>query len=427
MRALGLFEEVAVAFHRGEPRFAEILDRLEAEEVTVVPFLTSAGHCSRAVLPRELARARRFPEVRLRIAEPVGTHPRMAAILERRALELARSRGLDPSRAALLVAGHGTRRHPESRRATERAAAAIAARRRFAAVVPAFLDEDPRVEDAARRCESPAMIAVPFLVAGAHAIRDVPSRLGLATGGAAGPPFAALVDSRLVLCDAPVGGDPEILEIILDRALSPRTAREVAPGTVYLVGAGPGDPGLITVRGLALLRRADVVVHDRLVEPALLGETRPGAEAIDAGKRCGGGMPQEEIIALMIDRARRGREVVRLKGGDPFVFGRGWEELEACRSAGIPCAVVPGVTSAVAAPAAAGIPVTLRGVSRSFTVVTGHASGGGLDPAAIEAAARADTAVVLMCASNLEAVLRTFVAAGRRPETPAALVENATT
>ena len=144
-------------------------------------------------------------------------------------------------------------------------------------------------------------------------------------------------------------------------------------GIVHLVGAGPGDPGLITVAGREALERADVVVHDRLGTEALLGLCPPGAELLDAGKAPGrAAMTQDEINAALVEHGRRGRRVVRLKGGDPFVFGRGGEEAEALAAAGVAVRVVPGITSAIAAPAAAGIPVTHRGVATSFTVVTGH-------------------------------------------------------
>ena len=146
-------------------------------------------------------------------------------------------------------------------------------------------------------------------------------------------------------------------------------------GVVYLVGAGPGDPGLITVRGLELLETADVVVYDRLVDERLLRRARVDAEMVDAGKTPGGrGASQGDIDALLIARASEGRSVVRLKGGDPFVFGRGGEEAMALSRAGIPFEVVPGITSAIAAPAYAGIPVTHRGIASSVTFVTGSES-----------------------------------------------------
>ena len=148
-------------------------------------------------------------------------------------------------------------------------------------------------------------------------------------------------------------------------------------GSVALVGAGPGDPGLMTVRGLALLRRADVVVYDRLVDRRLLREA-PRARRIFAGKASGDhALPQAQINALLVLHARRGRRVVRLKGGDPFVFGRGGEEAAALAAAGVPFEVVPGISSAVAAPAYAGIPLTHRGLASSFAVVTGHECGRG--------------------------------------------------
>src|SRR5437764_7790766 len=142
--------------------------------------------------------------------------------------------------------------------------------------------------------------------------------------------------------------------------------------TVYLVGAGPGDPGLLTRRGAELLARADVVVDDRRSEITLLDLAAPGAEGIDVGKSPGGPVRQEEINQLLVERGLRGQEVVRLKGGDPFVFGRGGEEAEALVAAGVAFEVVPGITSAIAAPAYAGIPVTHRAQNSHVTFFTGH-------------------------------------------------------
>ncbi len=199
--------------------------------------------------------------------------------------------------------------------------------------------------------------------------------------------------------------------------------------TVYLVGAGPGDPGLLTVRGAELLRRADVVVYDRLASPALLELAPPSAELIAAGKSPGDvDLTQEQTNQLLVDKGRTADCVVRLKGGDPFVFGRGGEEAEALAAAGIAFEVVPGITSAIGAAAYAGIPVTHRGVSTHFTVVTGHE-----DPAKDRtdvdwpALARAGgTLVILMGAGRIGEIARRLIEGGRAPETPVAAVRNGT-
>ena len=201
-------------------------------------------------------------------------------------------------------------------------------------------------------------------------------------------------------------------------------------GVVSLVGAGPGDPGLLTVRGRRRLRQADVIVYDRLVDPRLLDLAPASALRIFAGKAASAhALPQAQINALLIAHARRGRRVVRLKGGDPFVFGRGGEEAEALVEAGIRFEVVPGVSSAVAVPAYAGIPLTHRGLSSSFAVVTGHE-----DPGKGEArvewgrlATAVDTLVVLMGAASLPRIARTLIAHGRGAGTPVALVRRGTT
>ncbi|MFQ5614077.1 MAG: uroporphyrinogen-III C-methyltransferase [Anaerolineae bacterium] len=198
---------------------------------------------------------------------------------------------------------------------------------------------------------------------------------------------------------------------------------------VYLVGAGPGDPDLITLRGLECLRRAEVIIYDRLVDPRLLDYATPSAERIYAGKSAGHhSLAQEAINALLLEKAGRGKIVVRLKGGDPFVLGRGGEEAMALREAGIPFEVVPGVTSAVAAPACAGIPVTHRGLASSFAVVTGHRRSGVEDgQSPIPPLPKADTLVVLMPVTTLPIIVEQLLAQGRPPDTPAALVHWATT
>ncbi|MFM8856222.1 MAG: uroporphyrinogen-III C-methyltransferase [Actinomycetota bacterium] len=197
--------------------------------------------------------------------------------------------------------------------------------------------------------------------------------------------------------------------------------------TVHLVGAGPGDPGLLTVRAAALLAEADVIVCDALVSPEILELARPDAEVIDVGKRRGTGTPQEEINELLIRLGRTGRSIVRLKGGDPFVFGRGGEEAIALRTAGLEVTVVPAVTSAIAGPASAGIPLTHRGVSSSFTVVTGHRENGGLEGVDWDAIGRLNgTVVILMGVVERGDIARRLMDAGRSTLTPVAVVVNAT-
>ena len=193
--------------------------------------------------------------------------------------------------------------------------------------------------------------------------------------------------------------------------------------TVYLVGAGPGDPGLLTVRGAEVLAGADVVVHDRLAEASLLELTPPGAERIDVGKSPGAPIAQDAINAILVDRGRAGLEVVRLKGGDPFVFGRGGEEAVALLEAGVPFEVVPGVSAAIAVPAYAGVPVTHRGLSTSFTVVTGHSRHQVDNETDWEALARVGaTIVVLMGVAHRGEIAGRLVAAGMPPDTPVAAV-----
>ncbi|MBX7265567.1 uroporphyrinogen-III C-methyltransferase [Micromonospora sp. Llam7] len=211
---------------------------------------------------------------------------------------------------------------------------------------------------------------------------------------------------------------------------APLATRNGGTGQVFLVGAGPGDPELITLKGWRLLSEADVVVADRLVPGLLLDELRAGVELVDASKiPYGPSRGQEEINRILVDRALAGAFVVRLKGGDPYVFGRGGEELLACAAAGVPVTVVPGVTSSIAAPAAAGIPVTHRSVAHEFTVVSGHVA-----PESPDSLVRWDalaglrgTLVILMGLKNLPSITSTLLAHGRAAGTPAAVVQEATT
>ena len=206
------------------------------------------------------------------------------------------------------------------------------------------------------------------------------------------------------------------------KALPPRgNRRAVCPGTVYLVGAGPGDPGLLTLRALELIQQADVVLHDHLVSDEILAECGRRARVIDVGKVGHG--PQTDQAAIerqLIALATAGRSVVRLKGGDPLLFGRGSEEATALRDARVPFEIVPGVSSAMAAPAYAGIPLTARGIATSVAIVTGHCARSGGMPPTIP---MADTIVVLMGVANAEALRDQLIAAGRSADTPAAVIE----
>ncbi|MEX1183739.1 MAG: uroporphyrinogen-III C-methyltransferase [Gemmatimonadota bacterium] len=209
----------------------------------------------------------------------------------------------------------------------------------------------------------------------------------------------------------------------------PRTSLQQRAGTVHLVGAGPGDPGLLTLRAARLLRRADVVLHDSLVGADILRLVRAGAETIDVGKRCGGHRTdQDDINRLLIDAALRARTVVRLKGGDPFVFGRGGEEAVAVRAAGIRCEIVPGITAALGAAAYAGIPLTQRGVSSAVTFVTGHGctEAGAAQVDWQQHAQPHQTLVVYMGVKSVGAFASRLIAAGRSPATPAAAIERGT-
>jgi uroporphyrin-III C-methyltransferase / precorrin-2 dehydrogenase / sirohydrochlorin ferrochelatase len=255
-----------------------------------------------------------------------------------------------------------------------------------------------------------------------------------ADGGTASTPAVARAAGLTVAVSA--GGDPgraaavrDAVARLLDRGELPVRHRRPAAGSVALVGGGPGDPGLITVRGKQLLAEADVVIADRLGPRALLADLDPETEVIDVGKAPHGrGATQERINALLVAKARAGKRVVRLKGGDPFLFGRGGEEVLACAAAGIPVEVVPGITSALAAPAAAGIPVTHRGVAADLAVVSGH-----VDPtrpgSTVDWQALADgpaTLVLLMAVEHLARLTTELVKRGRSAATPVAVIRNAT-
>ncbi len=198
-------------------------------------------------------------------------------------------------------------------------------------------------------------------------------------------------------------------------------------GHIALVGAGPGDPELLTLRAARLLAAAEVVVHDALVSDDVLALASSSAELIDVGKRPGRGVAQELTNVLLVQLARQGKRVVRLKGGDPFVFGRGGEEAIALAEAGFACEVVPGITSAVAAPAAAGVPVTHRGISAAFTVVTGHRQPGNEAVNWRALAQVGGTVVVLMGVAQRSIIAAELMAGGLPADTPVAAIQRAST
>ncbi|HEY1892243.1 MAG TPA: siroheme synthase CysG [Steroidobacteraceae bacterium] len=234
--------------------------------------------------------------------------------------------------------------------------------------------------------------------------------------------------THLMTGDAPGAQRAFEAELLVSQLTTSATTGGSALGEVYLIGAGPGDPDLLTLRALQLLQQADVVLYDRLVPPAVLERARREARRMFVGKSHGAGAdytPQEDIHALMIRFAREGLKVARLKGGDPFVFGRGGEEVEVLARHGIPYLVVPGITAALAAAASAGIPLTQRGLAQSVTFVTGHiAEGDSLDWRLLARAQQ--TIVFYMGVGNLESIVERMRAAGAPDTLPAALVERAT-
>lgn len=260
-------------------------------------------------------------------------------------------------------------------------------------------------------------------------------RADQADGGTARTPAVLRKDDFVVAVTA--GGDPrrasalrDAISLALDVGELPtRRHRPAAGGSVALVGGGPGDPDLISVRGRRLLAEAEVIVVDRLAPRALLDEVAADVEVIDSGKAAHRhNLTQQQINDLLVEKAREGKRVVRLKGGDPFVFGRGGEEWLACAAAGIPVTVVPGITSALAGPATAGIPVTHRGVAADFTVVSGHLDPGRPQDEVIDwehFAGASGTLVVLMGMDRIAAITAELIEHGRPAHTPAAVVHRA--
>ncbi len=332
-------------------------------------------------------------------------------------------------KCGVLVVGHGSRRE-EANSDVREVAVQIGKRGGFPLVQAAFLEiEQPNISAGFKRLVQRGARSITvhpyFLSPGRHTRGDLPREVSA---------VAADFPSVSYHISEPLAAHPLVIaasvERILDtidpeRSKAPDVAHFTArQGTVYLVGAGPGDPGLLTVKARDLLSSCDVVIYDYLVNPEILGYVPTSTERIYVGKVGGGRQtPQDQINTLLIAHALAGKRVVRLKGGDPFLFGRGGEEAEALKAAGVFFEIVPGISSALAVPAYAGIPLTHRGLSSSVAVVTGARSGTGIhERDAFRNLAAADTIVVLMGLSHLHEIAHDLTTAGRSVETPAAVI-----
>ena len=342
--------------------------------------------------------------------------------------------------SGVLVVGHGSRRR-EANEDVREAARRIAERGPFPLVEAAFLEiEHPNIAEGfsrlVQRGAREIIVHPYFLSPGRHTRGDIPVEVAEAAKRHRGVSYQ--ISEPLSAHSLVIQASVERIRETIGAALGETIDRQIGGtdnrsangahyraerGTVYLVGAGPGDPALITVKARDLLASCDVVVYDYLVNPDLLQNVADTAERIYVGKVGGGRQtPQEQINYLLIDHAQRRRRVVRLKGGDPFLFGRGAEEAEALRSAGIPFEVVPGISSALAVPAYAGIPLTHRNLSSSVVVLTGARAGDGSLTRSLIAHAATDTIVILMGVAHLREIAGDLMVAGRSAETPAAVI-----
>ena len=330
----------------------------------------------------------------------------------------------------VLVVGHGSRRH-EANEDVREAARCIGERGRFDLIEAAFLEiEQPNIREGfgrlVERGANEITVHPYFLSPGRHTRGDIPVEVREAASHYAGLSYRITepLSAHPLVIEASVQRIFESIELESDEKKAGAAQYRAKLGTVYLVGAGPGDPGLLTIKARDLLESCDVVIYDYLVNPEMLSSVRTGAEHIYVGKVGGGRQtPQDEINRLLVRHAQKGRRVVRLKGGDPFLFGRGAEEAEALRNAGVAFEVVPGISSALAVPAYAGIPLTKRGLSSSVAVVTGARGGDGApENSALANLASVDTLVVLMGAAHLRQIAKDLTAAGRSAQTPAAVI-----
>ncbi|MET8255026.1 uroporphyrinogen-III C-methyltransferase [Micromonospora sp. NPDC005197] len=427
--------------------------------------LTGAGH-GKGDIPAAMAREQeRHPGLTYRYGRPLGPHPLLHTALEER-IDAALA-GADRAGTWVALIGRGST-DPDANAEVAKVARLLWEGRGYAGVEPGFISlaqpSVPEVLDRLRRLGARRIVVAPyFLFAGVLPDRIVAQSAEFA---AAHPDLDVRVAEVIGDCDAladlvlerhaeALGGDIRMnCDTCAYRVLMPGFADKVGRpqrphdhpddpvghhhhhhghdhhdhGSVAVVGGGPGPDDLITVRGRALLDAADVVVVDRLAPQGLLAGLRPDVLVIDAAKvPRGPSMAQDAINAALVSHAKAGRRVVRLKGGDPYVFGRGHEEVQACAAAGVPVTVVPGVSSALAAPALAGVPVTHRGVAHEVTVVSGHLPPGHPDSLVDWAAlARArGTVVLLMAVDTIAKIAAVLVEHGRAPETPVLAVQDA--
>lgn len=331
------------------------------------------------------------------------------------------------TKQGVLVVGHGSRRE-EANEDVRHAARLIGERGGFPLIEAAFLEiESPTIIDAfdnlVRRGADSIIVHPYFLSPGRHTRGDIPKRVAEA---------AAFYPDVDYLITEPLSAHTLVIEASIGRIRqtygSVNNFQSYQPGKIYLVGAGPGDPGLLTLRAAELLRISDVVVYDYLVNAEILKLASNNADLIYAGKIGRSEQTsQSEINHLLIDLARQGKNVVRLKGGDPFIFGRGGEEANAIREAGLEFEVVPGISSALAAPAYAGISLTHRGLSSSVAVVTGARQNGKANRESLAALAKgADTVVILMGLGHLREIADELIESGRLASTPAAVISRGT-
>ncbi|MET8279982.1 uroporphyrinogen-III C-methyltransferase [Micromonospora sp. NPDC005174] len=430
--------------------------------------LTGAGH-GKGDIPAAMAREQqRHPGLTYRYGRPLGPHPLLHTALEER-VDAALA-GADRTGTWVALIGRGSS-DPDANAEVAKVARLLWEGRGYAGVEPGFISlaepSVPAVLDRLRRLGAQRIVVAPyFLFAGVLPDRIVAQSAEFA---AAHPDLDVRVADVIGDCDAladlvrerhaeALGGDIRMnCDTCAYRVLMPGFADKVGRpqrphdhpddpvghhhhhhghdyhhdhghGSVAVVGGGPGPDDLITVRGKALLDAADVVVVDRLAPQGLLAGLRPEVLVVDAAKvPRGPSMAQETINAALVSHARAGRRVVRLKGGDPYVFGRGHEEVQACVAAGVPVTVVPGVSSALAAPALAGVPVTHRGVAHDLTIVSGHLPPGHPD-SLVDWAALArvrGTIVLLMAVDTIAKIATVLVEHGRAPETPVLAVQDA--